>query len=64
MRRLPPLSALRSFEAAARNLSFKAAAGELGVTPTAISHQIKGLEDHLGVRLFHRRTRRLELTAA
>ncbi len=63
MRRLPPLSALRAFEAAARHLSFKAAAGELGVTPTAISHQIKGLEDHLGVRLFHRRTRGLELEA-
>ena len=63
MRRLPPLSALRAFEAAARHLSFKAAAGELGVTPTAISHQIKGLEDHLGVRLFHRRTRGLELAA-
>ena len=61
MRRLPPLSALRAFEAAARHLSFKAAAGELGVTPTAISHQIKGLEDHLGVRLFRRRTRGLEL---
>lgn len=63
MRRLPPLSALRAFEAAARHLSFKAAADELGVTPTAISHQIKGLEDHLGVQLFHRRTRRLELAA-
>ena len=63
MRRLPPLSALRAFEAAARHLSFKAAAGELGVTPTAISHQIRGLEDHLGVRLFYRRTRGLELAA-
>lgn len=64
MRRLPPLSALRAFEAAARHLSFKGAAGELGVTPTVISHQVKWLEDHLGVRLFHRRTRRVELTAA
>lgn len=64
MRRLPPLSALRAFEAAARHLSFKGAAGELGVTPTAISHQVRWLEDHLGVRLFHRRTRRVELTAA
>jgi LysR family glycine cleavage system transcriptional activator len=63
MRRLPPLSALRAFEAAARHLSFKGAAGELGVTPTAISHQVRWLEDHLGVRLFHRRTRRVELTA-
>lgn len=62
MRRLPPLSALRAFEAAARHLSFKEAAGELGVTPTAISHQVRWLEDHLGVRLFHRRTRRVELT--
>ncbi len=64
MRRLPPLSALRAFEAAARHLSFKAGADELGVTPTAISHQVKWLEEHLGVRLFHRRTRRVELTAA
>lgn len=64
MRRLPPLSALRAFEAAARHLSFKGAAGELAVTPTAISHQVKLLEDHLGVPLFHRRTRRVELTAA
>jgi len=63
VRRLPPLSALRAFEAAARHLSFKDAAGELGVTPTAISHQVRWLEDHLGVRLFHRRIRRVELTA-
>ena len=44
MRRLPPLKALRAFEAAARHLSFKAAADELGLTPTAISHQIRLLE--------------------
>lgn len=44
MRKLPPLNALRAFEAAARNLSFKSAAEELFVTPTAISHQIKLLE--------------------
>jgi len=64
MRRLPPLSALRAFEAAARHLSFKRAAGELSVTPTAISHQVKVLEDHLGVELFHRRARHVDLTAA
>ncbi len=47
-RQLPPLSALRAFEAAARRGSFKAAAEELGVTPTAISYQIKRLEGELG----------------
>ena len=41
---MPPLSALRAFEAAARHMSFKAAAAELGVTPTAISHQVRELE--------------------
>ncbi len=61
--RLPPLNALRSFEAAARQLSFKNAARELSVTPTAISHQIKMLEDFLGLGLFRRLTRSLELTA-
>lgn len=61
--RLPPLNALRAFEAAARHLSFKRAAAELAVTPTAISHQIKGLEEYLGVALFRRLTRALELTA-
>ena len=61
--RLPPLNALRAFEAAARHLSFKRAAEELSVTPTAISHQIRGLEEHLGVALFLRLTRALELTA-
>ena len=60
--RLPPLNALRSFEAAARHLSFKKASDELSVTPTAISHQIHGLEDHLGFALFRRLTRALELT--
>lgn len=63
MRRLPPLSSLRAFEAAARHRSFKRAAEELGVTPTAISHQISTLEDHLRVRLFERRTRQIVLTA-
>ncbi len=61
--RLPPLNALRAFEAAARQLSFKNAARELSVTPTAISHQIKMLEDFLGLELFRRLTRSLELTA-
>lgn len=63
-RRLPPLSALRAFEAAARLRSFKRAAQELSVTPTAISHQIRALEEHVGVRLFERQTRRVALTAA
>lgn len=63
MRRvLPPLNALRAFEAAARHLSFKAAAEELGVTPTAISHQIRELEAACGQSLFRRRPRPLALT--
>jgi LysR family glycine cleavage system transcriptional activator len=61
--RLPPLNALRAFEAAARHLSFKQAADELAVTPTAVSHQVRGLEDYLGFPLFRRLTRALELTA-
>ena len=61
-RDLPPLNALRAFEAAARHLSFSKAAEELGVTPAAVSHQIKGLEDFLGVVLFQRLTRALSLT--
>ncbi len=60
--RLPPLNALRAFEAAARHRSFKNAARELHVTPGAVSHQVKGLEDHLGKPLFRRLTRALELT--
>lgn len=60
--RLPPLNALRAFEAAARHLSFKHAASELAVTPAAISHQIKMLEEFLGLALFRRLTRSLELT--
>jgi LysR family glycine cleavage system transcriptional activator len=63
-RKLPPLNALRAFEAAARHLSFALAARELHVTPAAVSHQIKGLEDNLGVELFLRRNRGLELTVA
>ena len=63
-RRLPPLNALRAFEAAARHLSFTRAAAELHVTQTAISHQIKALEERLGVRLFRRLPRGLLLTEA
>lgn len=53
-RRLPPLNALVVFEAAARHLSFTRASEELHVTQAAVSHQIKSLEDHLGIALFHR----------
>lgn len=63
-RRLPPLNALRAFEAAARHLSFTKAAEELHVTQAAISHQVKGLEDRLGVALFRRANRSLRLTEA
>jgi LysR family glycine cleavage system transcriptional activator len=62
--RLPPLNALRAFETAARHLSFAMAAKELHVTPAAISHQVKGLEDYFGQRLFRRLKRGLELTRA
>ncbi|GHA24399.1 transcriptional regulator GcvA [Oceanisphaera arctica] len=61
-RRLPPLNALKAFEAAARNLSFTRAAEELFVTQAAISHQIKGLEEYLGIKLFRRRNRSLLLS--
>lgn len=64
MRKLPPLIELRAFEAAARHMSFKNAAAELGVTPTAISHQIRLLERFCGRRLFRRRPRPLALTEA
>ena len=64
VRRIPPLNSLRAFEAAARHKSFKAAAAELCVTPTAISHQIKHLEDIVGARLFERAGRVVELTEA
>ncbi|WP_298243136.1 LysR family transcriptional regulator [uncultured Bradyrhizobium sp.] len=59
---LPPLNALRAFEAAARHLSFKQAAHELHVTAGAISQQIRLLEERLGVQLFERRTRQVVLT--
>jgi LysR family transcriptional regulator, glycine cleavage system transcriptional activator len=61
---LPPLSALRAFEAAARHMSFSRAADELHVTPAAISHQVHALEEDLGVRLFHRMNRSIELTTS
>ncbi len=61
-RRLPPLNALRSFEAAARHLSFTRAAEELNVTQAAVSHQVKALEERLGLQLFKRRGRTLILT--
>src|SRR6185369_10836777 len=63
-RPLPPLNALRAFEAIARHLSFDKAADELHVTPAALSHQIRALEEQLGLSLFHRRTRAIELTDA
>ena len=63
MRALPPLAGLRAFEAAARLLSFKRAAAELHVTPTAISHQVRQLEEAIGTRLFERRVRQVVLTA-
>lgn len=63
-RPLPPLNALRAFEATARHLSFTRAAEEMSVTPAALSHQIRGLEDMLGERLFERRVRAIALTPA
>ena len=62
--RLPPLNALRAFEAAARHMSFSKAADELHVTPAAVSHQIKTLEEHVGMPLFRRLNRGLLLTEA
>jgi LysR family glycine cleavage system transcriptional activator len=63
-RPMPQLSALRAFEAAARHLSLTNAARELHVTPGALSHQVRGLEEFLGVRLFERKVRAIALTAA
>ncbi len=63
-RRLPPLHTLEAFDAAARRLSFKLAAQELHLTASAISHQIKALETFIGVALFRRGNRSLELTDA
>ncbi|MBD3664399.1 transcriptional regulator GcvA [Sulfitobacter aestuariivivens] len=62
--RLPPLTALRAFDAAARHMSFAQAAAELNVTPAALSFQIKSLEEHLGAPLFHRLNRAVTLTDA
>src|SRR5260221_12298034 len=63
-RSLPPLNALRAFEAAARHLSFTDAAAELSVTQAAVSHHVKALEERLGIKLFRRVGRRLLLTDA
>lgn len=63
-RRLPPLTALRAFEAAGRHANFARAAAELSITPAAVSQQVRSLEGFLGVRLFTRRARGVELTPA
>lgn len=63
-RKLPPFAAVRAFEAAARHLSFKEAAEELCVTPSAISHQVKTLEEHVGTALFLRGANHIALTRA
>ena len=63
-RRLPPLGALRAFEAAARHLSFTRAGEELNVTQAAVSHRVKSLEEWLGLRLVRRRGRQVFLTEA
>jgi LysR family glycine cleavage system transcriptional activator len=64
LRRLPPLNAIKAFEAAARHESFTRAAEELCVTQGAVSHQVKGLEDELGIKLFKRERQRLLITDA
>lgn len=64
MRRLPPLGALQAFESVARLHSVNAAADELALTPSAVSHRLAKLEQHLGIRLFHRASRRILLTDA
>ncbi len=64
LRRLPPLNALKAFEAAARSESFTRAAEELGVTQGAVSHQVKALEATLGIKLFNRERQRLVITEA
>lgn len=61
-RRFPPLKALKTFQVAGRHLSFKLAADELCITASAVSHQVKKLEEFLGIKLFVRKTRALELT--
>lgn len=62
-KRMPPMRSLRAFQLAARHLSFKLAAEELFITPSAVSHQVKNLESFMGIDLFIRKTRALELTA-
>src|SRR5262245_3582671 len=62
--KLPPLDLIQGFEAAARNLSFTKAAEELFITQSAVSRQIRALEEHLGIALFERRHRTLVLTEA
>src|ERR1700716_424515 len=64
LRRLPPLNALKAFEAAARSESFTRAAEELCVTQGAVSHQVKALEATLGIKLFNRERQRLVITDA
>ena len=64
LRRLPPLNALKAFDAAARHESFTRAAEELCVTQGAVSHQVKALEEELGVKLFNRERQRLVITEA
>ena len=64
LRRLPPLNALKAFEAAARHESFTRAAEELCVTQGAVSHQVKALEVELGIKLFNRERQRLVITGA
>src|SRR5260221_11823718 len=63
-RQLPPLNALKAFEAAARSESFTRAAEELGVTQGSVSHQVKALEATLGIKLFNRERQRLVITDA
>ena len=62
MNDIPPLPWLRAFEAASRNGNFSTAADELGLTPAAVSHQLRSLEEHLGYQLFSRKKRPMELT--
>jgi LysR family glycine cleavage system transcriptional activator len=64
MRHLPPLRALLAFEATARHLSVARAAEELCLSPSAVSHQLRTIENYLGIRLFHRTTRTMHLTDA
>lgn len=64
MRKIPPVNAIRAFDAVARHMQFQSAAEELGVTPSALSYQIKQLEGHLGLPLFKRMNRSIELTSA